>query len=292
MTNFWKRTLHRMIPRHGAGLFGVGSAVSASLYISVLFSEIISTFVIEGTSISMTDTFISFIKQPTGGSSITVIIFAFLWIFLGAVALAGGCRYLIGCVDPKHIAQRTFFNGIRYYWVKMLGYTLFLAFGGVVFLVLLWLLWQFLTGLSIAFLVIGVLLYIILATTFWSRLSYTPYFMVSGLGLFASIGTSWITTSKRIWSTTILRLCLVILITAPVMIKYYLSPQTQIPSLSIWPFVALIVFGYVELIVVRGYQEWQEKENLPMVSSKFVKGDIQILENYDSNVNGPRSMEF
>jgi len=291
MTNFWHRTLNRMIPRHGAGLFGVGSALSASLYISVLFAEIVSTF-IESNSVSMIETLITFITTPTIEGAITILIFSVLWIFLGAMALAGGCRYLIGCVDPKHIAQRTFFNGIRYYWVKMLRYTVFLTFGGLFFLMLFWILWQLIAGLAGVFVVLIMVLFVILATAFWSKLAFTPYFMVSGLGLFPSITKSWWATSKRIWSTTILRLCLVIFISMPVMLRFTMKPEVMVPSLSVWPFVALIVFGYIELIVVRGYQEWQEKENLPMVSSKFVKSDLQILDIYDSNANGPRSMEF
>jgi hypothetical protein len=291
MTNFWHRTLNRMIPRHGAGLFGVGSALSASLYISVLFAEIVSTF-IESNSVSMIETLITFVTTPTIEGAITILIFSVLWIFLGAIALAGGCRYLIGCVDPKHIAQRTFFNGIRYYWVKMLRYTVFLTFGGLFFLMLFWILWQLIAGMVGVFVVLIIVLFVILATAFWSKLAFTPYFMVSGMGLFPSIVKSWGATNKRIWSTTILRLCLVIFISMPVMFRFTIEPEVMVPSLSVWPFVALIVFGYIELIVVRGYQEWQEKEKLPMVSSKFVKSDVQILDIYDSNVNGPRSMEY
>ncbi|MEZ4813171.1 MAG: hypothetical protein R2883_06825 [Caldisericia bacterium] len=54
MTNFWNRTIHRMIPRHGAGLFGIGAAFSASLYLSVLITEITSLSYISSGNVSFT----------------------------------------------------------------------------------------------------------------------------------------------------------------------------------------------------------------------------------------------
>ncbi|MCK5744270.1 MAG: hypothetical protein KAH30_05980 [Caldisericia bacterium] len=292
MTNFWNRTVHRMIPRHGAGLFGVGSAFSASLYLSVLVAEIISISFVDG---GITDAIIRVIYQPSYESMIMIGIFAFIWIFLGAIAFAGGCRYLIGCVDPKHIAQRTFFNGIRFYWKKMLVYTVFLVIGGISSLVLLWFLFNLgtnsVTTLNLIYIIISIAFYTILTTMFWSKLSYIPYFLISGESLSSSISKSWLATKKRIWSIWILRVCMVIFISVPVVIKYLWSPSSQIPSLAVWPFVALIVFGYVELIVVRGYQEWQEKKKLPVVTGKFADKDVKDLDAYD-NHNGPNSMEF
>ncbi len=295
MTNFWNRTIHRMIPRHGAGLFGIGAAFSASLYLSVLVTEIVSLTYISSTNASFTSKIIDFINMPSTENITAIIIFSFIWIFLGAIACAGGSRYLIGCVDPKHIAQRTFFNGIKYYSIKMITYTAFLVAGGLISLVLLWFIVSLSSGftgsIAATYSVLSIIAYLIVISLFWSKLSYIPYFILANNGLFTSIAKSWTATKRRFWAIWVLRVLMVIFVTIPVLIKYIASPASQVPSLSVWPFVALITFGYVELIVVRGYQEWQEKKNLPVVAGKFADKDMKQLDIYN-NQSGPSSMEF
>ncbi len=286
-----------MIPRHGAGLFGVGASLSVSLYLAVLISETISLSFKAGTH-SFIDSMIRLVSTPTTENIIMGAIFFVSWIFLGAVAIAGGSRYLIGCVDPKHIAQRTFFNGVRFYFGRMIAYTIFISIMGISSLFILWAIVQLgsantTIGANNTYIVTAGILFLLFLSLVWSKLAYVPYFLISGDSFFACFSKSWVATKKRIWTIWFLRCLLVVFVIFPVAIKYIISPGAAlVPSLSVWPFIGLIVWGYVELIVVRGYQEWIEIKKLPIITTKFKKDDLSYLDNYSDGHISPKSMEL
>ncbi|MEZ4813172.1 MAG: hypothetical protein R2883_06830 [Caldisericia bacterium] len=177
----------------------------------------------------------------------------------------------------------------------MITYTAFLVAGGMISLVLLWFIVSLGSGfegtIALTYTITSVMIYLVIISLFWSKLAYIPYFILANNGLFASINKSWTATKKGSWAIWILRVLMVIFVTAPILIKYLINPASQVPSLSVWPFVALIAFGYVELIVVRGYQEWQEKKNLPVVAGKFADKDMKQLDIYN-NQTGPAAWSF
>ncbi len=295
MDSFLKQLLKR-IPRHGEGLLGVGGGHASAVYVAVLVSEFISGL-LKNQMASLNKSVYSFVTTLDFNALIYVGIFLVIWIFLGAIAFAGSTRYLIGCVDPEHIAQRTFSIGIRLYTKKMLAYTTFLA---VVFFATLGLasvifMTAGMLGFGYAYILPCLLLLACIFIMFMSKIAYTPMFMIQGKSLFAAIAKSWVASRKRFWLINLTRLILISFVMLPVIFKYLLNVTIYLPSIDIWPYAALIVVGFEEIFVAIGFQEYELERREPIVSKSFAQKDLQQLETYtraDGYEDPQGSMEF
>lgn len=295
MSRFWKHLIRR-VPRHGEGLLGVGAAYASAVYLSVLFAEIISSLIPGG--------YTSFNKAVfdlvTGGSLNalwTVLVFMVIWFFLGALAFAGSTRYMMGCVDPDHIAQRTFSIGIRNYTKKMMSYSGFLVFVMASILGLVFLVFSISktmdlgAGVYLPILSVLGLIFIMLMT----KLSYTPMFMIQGKSLFPAMSKSWKATAQRFWLINLIRLVLVVFVFLPIFLKLFLDMSIYVPSIEIWPYAALIITGFEEIMVTIGFQEFEEDTKEPIITESIAKKDLPLLEDYsraDDYADPQGSMEF
>jgi hypothetical protein len=295
MDSFLKQLLKR-IPRHGEGLLGVGGVHASAVYVAVLVSEFISGL-LRNQMASLNKSVYSFVTALDFNALIYVGIFIVIWVFLGAIAFAGSTRYLMGCVDPEHIAQRTFSIGIRLYTKKMIAYTAFL---GVIFLITLGIASViFMTagmfGFGYAYILPCMLLLAFIFIMFMSKISFTPMFMIQGKSLFAAVSKSWVATGKRFWLINLIRLILISFVMLPVIFKYLLNVTIYLPSIDIWPYAALIVVGFEEIFVAIGFQEYELEHREPIVSKSFAQKDLQQLETYtraDGYEDPQGSMEF
>jgi hypothetical protein len=282
--NRFSKQLRRRIPRHGEGLLGVGAAYAAAVFLSVLFAEIFSSL-IPGGYTSFNKAVFDLVSRGELMTLPTLGIFVVFLVFLGAIAFAGSTRYLMGCVDPDHIAQRTFSIGIRVYTKKMFAYSMFMSFMLLVFLGVC----------SVAYYIVGILGFTLLLKflclmiigliflMLMTKMSYTPMFMIQGKGLFAAIGKSWVATGKRFWLVNLIRLILVLFVFLPILLKWIVKIDLMMPSIENWPYAALIITGFEEIMVTIGFQEYEEDSKEPIVSNDFAENDLQLLEDYNRN---------
>lgn len=295
MSRFWKHLIRR-VPRHGEGLLGVGAAYAAAAYLSVLFAEIFSGLIPDGYT-SFNKALFSMITLGSTQAIWTILIFMIIWIFLGAIAFAGSTRYMMGCVDPDHIAQRTFSIGIKNYTKKMITYSMFLAVVMSTIMGLLFLLFRIssIYSLGARFYLPMMLLLGIVVIMLMTKVSYTPMFMIQGKGLFASISKSWKATAQRFWLINLIRLVLVAFVFLPILLKYFLRIFIIVPSIEIWPFAALIIVGFEEIMVTIGFQEYEEDTKEPIITESISKKDLPLLEDYsraDDYADPQGSMEL
>lgn len=295
MSRFWKHLIRR-VPRHGEGLLGVGAAYASAAYLSVLFAEIFSSFIPNGYT-SFNKAVFDLVTAGTLEALWTVLIFTVIWLFLGALAFAGSVRYMMGCVDPDHIAQRTFFIGIKNYTKKMLSYSafliviMFIVLGSTYLVFLVSRLNGFNAGTYLPILTVLGLLFVMITTKF----SYTPMFMIQGKGLFPAIAKSWKATSQRFWLINLIRLVLVCFVFLPIFLKLFLNMSIYVPSIEIWPYAALIITGFEEIMVTIGFQEFEEDSKEPIITEAIAKKDLPLLEDYTKaeGYSDPQgSMEF
>ncbi|MBP7733121.1 MAG: hypothetical protein KA140_05085 [Caldisericia bacterium] len=281
MSRFWKHLIRR-VPRHGEGLLGVGAAYAAAAYLSVLFAEIFSGLIPDGYT-SFNKAFFSLITLGSTKAIWTVLIFMVLWIFLGAIAFAGSTRYMMGCVDPDHIAQRTFSIGIKNYTKKMIAYSMFLVAVMLAIMGLTFLVFRLsgIYGLGARFYLPVLLALGIIIVMLMTKVSYTPMFMIQGKGLFAAISKSWKATAQRFWLINFIRLVLVAFVFLPILLKYFLRIFIIVPSIEIWPFAALIIVGFEEIMVTIGFQEYEEDSKEPIITESISKKDLSLLEDYN-----------
>jgi hypothetical protein len=283
MSRFWKHLLRR-IPRHGEGLLGVGAAYASAVYLAVLVSEIISSFLGLGYT-SLNKAIFSFITSGDLLALPTLGVFMLVLLFLVTIAFAGSTRYLMGCVDPDHIAQRTFAIGLRLYTKRMLVYSLFVVimlsafigfgYGIVKISVLFWSGAMLKLAVIFAIALLGILLVMLM-----SKLAYTPMFMIQGFGLFGAMSKSWGATKKRFWIINLVRFILVGFVFLPILLKWLFGMNIYVPSIDIWPYAALIVAGFEEIIVAIGFHEFEEEKKEPIISKAFASKDLQLLEDY------------
>lgn len=297
MSEFWTRTWTKML-RHVPGLLGIGAAFVCSIYFSMLIAELImDRFFVEGTA-SLTASLLAFLKAPTANDAILVSIFLVCWIFIGAPALAGVYRYLIGTIDPKHIAQKAFVNGIKFYTGRMFPFTVLMSIMvalllSALYLVIIYvkpetLLGHALTNLS---LFVGLMIVLMVVT----KLAFVPPFLISGDGLSTSIRKSWVATKRRFWSIFGYRAIVLIISLLPILIRVLFRGTIELPSVSLWPYLTLMIVGFEEFIAMRGFQEWEEEKNLPIISPKFFEKDVKQLEDYSKYMeydDHRGSMEF
>ncbi|MBP6926916.1 MAG: hypothetical protein ABFD23_02975 [Caldisericales bacterium] len=279
MNNFWTRTWQKML-RHVAGLLGVGAAFVVSIYFSLFLSEIIMAFSFKNPP-SLTKSILSFINLPTTPNIITVALFLVFWMFIAAPALAGAYRFLIGTVDPKHIAQRTFINGIVFYTKRMFSYTSFLVLLFSLFLGAMYGLQILMEAIFVPQIAINwiYLVMLILAYMVLTKFSYAPVLIISGEGIFRALKRSWVATSRRFWAIFGIRLLILFISIFPVLLVYFTN-FTVTPSMSLWPYFFLMSLGFEEFIMIRGLQEWEEERNLPIISPQFFDRDLRYLEVY------------
>ena len=292
MNDFWQRTWLKM-PRHGAGLLGVGAAYVYSLYLSIFIAELIMEPFTDLTSV--TKSFLRFLSGPSWNDVLTIGIFLFLWVFMAAIALAGGTRYLIGCVDPQHIAQRTFVVGVKYYTKRMLAYSTFLALSLLALLSTMFVFVYFIKPVSTMGYIVDMLVFVVLAflvIALSTKITYTPAFIIQGDILLTAVKKSWIATKRRFWTIVLIRSIVFTIALAPVIIKYLAGVTIPAPSVSMWPYFALMILGLEEFIVIRGFQEYEEERKLPLISPMFFKQDVTELEEYNPILEDNSSMDM
>lgn len=297
MSEFWTRTWTKM-PRHVAGLLGVGAAFVCSIYFSMLIAELIMDRFFVGGTASLTSSLLAFLKAPTPNDAILVSIFLVCWVFIGAPAFAGAYRYLIGTIDPKHIAQRAFVNGIKFYTGRMLPFTIFMSFMVAVLLAALYLVIIYVkpeTLLGHALTNLSLFVGLMIALMLFTKLAYLPPFLISGEGLGSSIKKSWVATKRRFWTIFGYRAIVLIISLLPILIRVLFRGTIELPSVSLWPYLTLMIVGFEEFIAMRGFQEWEEEKNLPIISPKFFEKDVKQLEDYSKYMeydDHRGSMEF
>lgn len=295
MSRFWKHLIRR-VPRHGEGLLGVGAAYASAAYLSVLFAEIFSGLIPNGYT-SFNKAVFYLVTAGSVNAIWTIAIFMVFWIFFGALSFAGSTRYMMGCVDPDHIAQRTFSIGIRHYTKRMLSYSTFLVFVVSAIMGLTFLVFHLSRAYSLgasfylpALLVAGAVVVMLM-----TKFSYTPMFMIQGKGLFAAMAKSWKATAPRFWLINLIRLILVVFVFLPIFLKFFLGMTIIVPSIEIWPFAALIITGFEEIMVTIGFQEFEEDTKEPIITDSISKKDLSLLEDYsrsDDYADPQSSMEL
>ncbi len=291
--DFWTRTFTKML-RHVAGLLGVGAAFVVSLYFSLVIAEVVLDPFTKGPT-SLTLSLLGFLRVPTISQVFTVALFLFTWMFIGAPAFAGGYRFLIGTLDPKHIAQKTFITGIAFYTKRMFVYTVFLVLTVAVLLGLLAVGVYFIDPVNTFGKTMTYILFfagLVLTLMLFTKLAYVPAFKISGERLWTSVAKSWAATSERFWAIFLIRLGILMVALAPVLIRFFIGAAYEIPSLSLWPHFTLLVMGFEEFIVIRGFQEWEEEKHLPIISPEFYESDISQLEDYRNYDDRSGSMEL